>query len=36
MRSKLNAAGSAQVSVVSFGYLPQLGSQKVAHLNIEA
>lgn len=36
MRSKLNATGSAQVSVAPFGYLPQLGSQKVAHLNIEA
>ncbi|MHB1594555.1 MAG: hypothetical protein ACYCO9_13345 [Streptosporangiaceae bacterium] len=36
MRSKLNAAGSGQVAVAPFGYLPHLASQKVAHLNIEA
>ena len=36
MRSKLNAAGSGQVAVAPFGYLPHLKSQKIAHLNIEA
>ncbi|MET8279625.1 inositol-3-phosphate synthase [Micromonospora sp. NPDC005174] len=36
-QSKLNALASAdRVEVAPLGYLPHLGSQKVAHLNIEA
>jgi myo-inositol-1-phosphate synthase len=36
MRSKLNALESDKVQVAPLGYLPQLKSEKVAHLNIEA
>lgn len=36
MRSKQNAVAAGQVAVAPFGYLPHLGPQKVAHLNIEA
>jgi myo-inositol-1-phosphate synthase len=41
MRSKLNALGSdgeaaGLVQVAPLGYLPRLGSRKVAHLNLEA
>jgi myo-inositol-1-phosphate synthase len=35
-QSKLNAVGSDKVQMAPLGYLPQLQSQKVAHLNIEA
>jgi myo-inositol-1-phosphate synthase len=35
-QSKLNAVGSSQVQMAPLGYLPQLKSSKVAHLNIEA
>jgi myo-inositol-1-phosphate synthase len=36
-QSKLNALSAAdKVQLAPLGYLPQLGSQKVAHLNIEA
>ncbi|KUL21506.1 inositol-3-phosphate synthase [Actinoplanes awajinensis] len=35
-RSKLNALGSEQVAIAPLGYLPHLGSQKIAHLNVEA
>jgi myo-inositol-1-phosphate synthase len=36
-RSKLNALGGAdKVQLAPLGYLPQLKSQKVAHLNLEA
>jgi myo-inositol-1-phosphate synthase len=35
-QSKLNALGTDKVQMAPFGYLPQLGSQKIAHLNIEA
>ncbi|SNT30700.1 myo-inositol-1-phosphate synthase [Asanoa hainanensis] len=36
-QSKLNAlSGADKVQLAPLGYLPQLGSQKVAHLNIEA
>ncbi|WP_433383031.1 inositol-3-phosphate synthase [Actinoplanes sp. CA-142083] len=35
-QSKLNAVGSDMVQMAPLGYLPQLGSEKVAHLNIEA
>ncbi|SCG41487.1 inositol-3-phosphate synthase [Micromonospora humi] len=35
-RSKLNALGSERVHLAPLGYLPHLGSQKVAHVNIEA
>ncbi|WP_433293500.1 inositol-3-phosphate synthase [Actinoplanes sp. CA-030573] len=35
-RSKLNAIGSDKVQIAPLGYLPHLGSQKVAHLNVEA
>ncbi|WP_203918669.1 inositol-3-phosphate synthase [Rugosimonospora africana] len=35
-QSKLNALGSDKVQIAPLGYLPQLKSQKVAHLNIEA
>ncbi|GAA3445030.1 inositol-3-phosphate synthase [Planomonospora venezuelensis] len=35
-QSKLNALGSDKVQVAPLGYLPQLKSQKIAHLNIEA
>jgi myo-inositol-1-phosphate synthase len=36
-QSKLNALSDAgKVEVAPLGYLPQLGSQKVAHLNLEA
>ncbi len=41
-QSKLNALGAAglsaadRVQMAPLGYLPQLGSQKVAHLNLEA
>ncbi|MGW3889848.1 inositol-3-phosphate synthase [Micromonospora chokoriensis] len=36
-RSKLNALSDADsVEVAPLGYLPHLGSQKVAHLNVEA
>ncbi|MEU8184095.1 inositol-3-phosphate synthase [Micromonospora sp. NPDC049044] len=36
-QSKLNAlAGADRVEVAPLGYLPHLGSQKVAHLNLEA
>lgn len=34
-QSKLNALGSEKVQMAPFGYLPQLKSQKIAHLNIE-
>jgi myo-inositol-1-phosphate synthase len=36
MRSKTNAIGSDKVQIAPLGYLPHLGSQKIAHLNIEA
>jgi myo-inositol-1-phosphate synthase len=36
MQSKLNALESGKVQVAPFGYLPHLGSEKVAHVNIEA
>ncbi|MFG1674672.1 inositol-3-phosphate synthase [Micromonospora sp. NPDC049282] len=35
-RSKLNALGSDKVHLAPLGYLPHLGSRKVAHVNIEA
>lgn len=35
-QSKLNAVGSDKVQMAPLGYLPQLKSEKVAHLNIEA
>ncbi|MEU1966461.1 inositol-3-phosphate synthase [Micromonospora sediminicola] len=35
-QSKLNALGSDRVEMAPLGYLPHLGSRKVAHLNIEA
>jgi myo-inositol-1-phosphate synthase len=35
-RSKLNAVGSDKVQMAPLGFLPQLKSEKVAHLNIEA
>jgi len=35
-QSKLNAVGSDVVQMAPLGYLPQLGSEKIAHLNIEA
>ncbi len=35
-QSKLNAVGSDKVQMAPLGYLPQLKSQKIAHLNIEA
>ncbi|MDG4801031.1 inositol-3-phosphate synthase [Micromonospora sp. WMMD980] len=35
-RSKLNALGSDRVHLAPLGYLPHLGSRKVAHVNIEA
>jgi len=35
-QSKLNAVGSDKVRMAPLGYLPQLKSEKVAHLNIEA
>jgi myo-inositol-1-phosphate synthase len=35
-QSKLNALGSDKVQIAPLGYLPGLGSQKIAHLNIEA
>ncbi|MGW5668846.1 inositol-3-phosphate synthase [Micromonospora sp. NPDC003776] len=35
-QSKLNAVGSDKVQMAPLGYLPQLGSHKIAHLNIEA
>jgi myo-inositol-1-phosphate synthase len=35
-QSKLNALGSEKVQLAPLGYLPQLRSQKIAHLNIEA
>ncbi|XVU23441.1 inositol-3-phosphate synthase [Actinoplanes sp. CA-054009] len=35
-RSKLNALGTDKVQLAPLGYLPHLGSQKIAHLNIEA
>jgi myo-inositol-1-phosphate synthase len=35
-QSKLNAVGSDVVQMAPLGYLPQLGPEKVAHLNIEA
>ncbi|MFI5891548.1 inositol-3-phosphate synthase [Actinoplanes sp. NPDC051513] len=35
-QSKVNAVGSDIVQMAPLGYLPQLGSEKVAHLNIEA
>ncbi|WP_221321847.1 inositol-3-phosphate synthase [Actinoplanes sp. L3-i22] len=35
-RSKANALGSDLVGIAPLGYLPHLGSQKIAHLNIEA
>jgi myo-inositol-1-phosphate synthase len=35
-QSKLNALGSDKVQMAPLGYLPHLGSQKIAHLNIEA
>jgi myo-inositol-1-phosphate synthase len=35
-RSKLNAVGSDRVTMAPLGFLPQLKSEKVAHLNIEA
>lgn len=36
MQSKRNAVGSDKVAMAPLGYLPQLGSQKIAHLNVEA
>jgi myo-inositol-1-phosphate synthase len=36
LRSKANALGSDKVQIAPLGYLPQLKSQKIAHLNIEA
>jgi myo-inositol-1-phosphate synthase len=36
MRSKVNALGSDKVQMAPLGYVPHLGSQKVAHINIEA
>jgi myo-inositol-1-phosphate synthase len=35
-QSKANAIGSDLVAIAPLGYLPHLGSQKIAHLNIEA
>jgi len=35
-QSKLNAVGSDKVQMAPLGYLPQLRSQKVAHINVEA
>jgi myo-inositol-1-phosphate synthase len=35
-QSKRNAVGSEKVQMAPLGYLPQLKSEKVAHLNIEA
>ncbi|WP_204300451.1 inositol-3-phosphate synthase [Actinoplanes campanulatus] len=35
-QSKLNALGSDRVQMAPLGFLPHLGSQKVAHINIEA
>lgn len=35
-RSKLNALGTDQVQIAPLGYLPHLGSQKIAHINVEA
>ncbi len=35
-QSKANAIGSDRVALAPLGYLPHLGSRKVAHLNIEA
>ncbi|WP_089293711.1 inositol-3-phosphate synthase [Actinoplanes regularis] len=35
-QSKVNALGSDRVQIAPLGYLPHLGSQKIAHLNIEA
>ncbi|WP_433287995.1 inositol-3-phosphate synthase [Micromonospora sp. CA-244673] len=35
-RSKANAVGSDRVEMAPLGYLPHLGSQKIAHLNVEA
>ncbi len=35
-QSKLNALGSDKVQMAPLGYLPHLGSQKIAHVNIEA
>jgi len=35
-QSKLNAVGSDKVQMAPLGYLPQLKSHKIAHLNIEA
>ncbi|GAA3774963.1 inositol-3-phosphate synthase [Micromonospora maritima] len=35
-QSKLNALGSDKVEMAPLGYLPHLGSRKVAHLNLEA
>ncbi|MBB4743830.1 myo-inositol-1-phosphate synthase [Actinoplanes octamycinicus] len=35
-RSKVNALGSDQVQIAPLGFMPHLGSQKIAHLNLEA
>lgn len=35
-QSKLNALGSDKVQLAPLGYLPQLESHKIAHLNVEA
>jgi myo-inositol-1-phosphate synthase len=35
-QSKLNALGSDRVHMAPLGYLPQLKSEKIAHLNVEA
>jgi len=35
-QSKVNAVGSDKVQMAPLGYLPQLRSQKVAHINVEA
>ncbi|MEU4693872.1 inositol-3-phosphate synthase [Actinoplanes sp. NPDC023714] len=35
-QSKRNALGAGPVEIAPLGYLPHLGSQKIAHLNIEA
>ncbi|MFC0031714.1 inositol-3-phosphate synthase [Micromonospora chaiyaphumensis] len=35
-QSKANAVGSDKVEMAPLGYLPHLGSQKIAHLNVEA
>ncbi|AEV85562.1 inositol-3-phosphate synthase [Actinoplanes sp. SE50] len=36
LRSKTNGIGTGRVAIAPLGYLPHLGAEKVAHLNIEA